>query len=501
MMFDPTLSLNIPIRRRNGGGNGDGGGGGGGGGGGQPVEPTVRQCSSAHCSAADPLINEICKQLGWPVNHPVLTRDDQGPCICSCSCLAFGTLVESGDGLFKAIETYTTDDQVMAAGTDLQWSSRPVVFSGGTTGASRQKYTVLVLYGNTAIAVTSDHLFLLGNRTLRRADRLTPEDTLMSPEGQPVPIRSVHIGDYLAGFHHIATSKEPPGPGLESHLLNTNGVVSADYTVQIFARRGEAAGFSAYENMSRPVVGSPEYVARYGRASLQAPSFAEDFAGPAQLNVSMYNTRDLPAGAHVFVPAEATIVRIPPDACSFLPPEEAEAKARAPKRGFNDPLSREWTESLISYHQCFYPDVTYHLDWADDTVNAFAWIDNGVRHVALKGGLVRDAALLLEGIALVLAHELGHHYGGPPTFPGNGLSCEGQADYAGVLIIMRKVWFGDQYNRTTTAAIQQMADFFGVPDSETAPGGSAGCQHPPGACRVATYHAAVNLAPRPGCAS
>src|SRR5687768_3249076 len=46
----------------------------------------VRQCSSAHCSGADAEINEICKGEGWPVSHPVLTRDEQGPCTCSCSC-------------------------------------------------------------------------------------------------------------------------------------------------------------------------------------------------------------------------------------------------------------------------------------------------------------------------------------------------------------------------------------------------------------------------------
>ena len=186
--------------------------------------------------------------------------------------------------------------------------------------------------------------------------------------------------------------------------------------------------------------------------------------------------------------------------CIFIPDEEAEAKAAEAKRPFNDPLAREWTEYLINYHRCFYPDVTYHLDWADNTVNAFAWVENGVRHVALMGGLVRHASLALEGISLVLAHELAHHYGGPPTFPG-GLSCEGQADYFGVRNIMRRVWFDEQYITTTDAAIAQMADFFGVPNSETPPGGSAGCNHPAGACRVATYHRAVTLGGKPACAA
>jgi hypothetical protein len=246
------------------------------------------------------------------------------------------------------------------------------------------------------------------------------------------------------------------------------------------------------------VIGSAEYVELYGRSSLEAPTIPGGYLETNVIQTASYDVKDLEA--NTFVPGAATTVVIPPDACKFIPDDLAAAKEAAPKRRFNDPLAREWTEYLIGLHRCFYPDVTYHLDWADNTVNAFAWVENGVRHVALKGGLVRDVDIELEAIALVLAHELSHHYGGPPTFPG-GLSCEGQADYYGVLVVMRAVWFGDQYLTVGEAATQQMANFFGVPNSPNAPGGSAGCQHPPGACRVATYHRAMDLGPKPGCAS
>ncbi|WP_326686526.1 MULTISPECIES: Hint domain-containing protein [unclassified Streptomyces] len=448
-------------------------------------------------------INEICKLEGWPINHPVLTRDNIGPCYCSCSCLAFGTMVEDGTGGFKAIENYAVGDEIMASGTGLSWTSKPVVFSGGTTGASRQKFTVLVLYGETALAVTSDHLFLLAGdeHTLKRADRLSPDDVLISPSGEPVSVTAVHIGDYLAGFHHVAASdKEAPPEDLEGHLLNTNGVVSADYVVQITARRTDVAGFKVKQHDDMPVVGSAEYVERYGRGCLEAPELPDAVTSRTPLRASGFNAPDLDLAQYTFVPADATRVIVPDHACGFLSPEEAEAKARSPKRPFNDPLAREWTEALIQQHKTFYPDVTYSLDWASDEVNAYAWVENNVRHVALKGGLVRDQDLELEGIALVLAHELAHHYGGTPTFP-SGLSCEGQADYRGVRNIMRKVWFGDSYITTTDAAIAQMANFFGVPNDPHAPAGSAGCGHPPGACRVATYHSAVSLAGKPVCAA
>jgi hypothetical protein len=452
----------------------------------------IRTCESAHCSGADAEINEICKIAGWPVNHPVLTRDSKGPCTCSCSCLAHGTPVQLAEGSFKAIETIAVGESVLAAGKNLDWRAKEVVFSQGTTGVSRQKYTVLVTYGETALAVTSDHLFLLSGGKLKSADRLIVGDELVSPEGKPVPILSVHIGDYTAGFHHIATSKEKPSESLDGHLLNTNGVVSADYTLQLFYRTGQLDAQLIPQHASKPIVGSPQYVKEYGGASLRAPASVQR----TNVRFAAHNALDQ---SDTFVPAEQTVLNIPPHACRFISDADAKARAGMPKRAFNDPLSREWTESLINHFRTFYPNVSYHLDWADDTVNAFAWVENGVRHVALKGGLVRDAALELEGIGVVLAHELAHHFGGAPTFPG-GLSCEGQADYKGVALIMRVVWFGSQFIEQADAGIEQMAAFFGVPNDPTVPGGSAGCNHPPGRCRIATYHAAVNLGGKPACA-
>jgi len=260
--------------------------------------------------------------------------------------------------------------------------------------------------------------------------------------------------------------------------------------VQIYARQDEAPAFNAAYHAELPVVGSPEYVARYGSGSRQAPSFSAGFAREERIQVAGFNASDLTG--NVFVPAEATRIDVPPEAHPFISEEEAQAKAADPMRDWNDPHSREWTEYLLRQYHAFYPDVTYQLDWADDTVNAFAWVDNGVRHVAIKGGLVRHVSLEMEAIALVIAHETGHHYGGPPTYP-DGLSCEGQADYSGALWIMRGVWFGSFYLTMMVPAIAQMANFFGVPNDPTPPGGSAGCQHPAGACRIATYWAGIGL--------
>lgn len=461
-------------------------------------------CPSAHCSGIQGPVNEVCKASGWGINHPVIVQKPDGTiCYCSCSCLAFGTPVQTEASAYKAIQEFAVGDTVLACGLDLHWSTKKVQFSNGTAAASRQKYTVLTVYGETAIATTSDHIFVLKNKRLKRADRLAPGDELLTPDGGSVTVSSVHIGDYVAGFHHIATDIEVPGSDLKGHLINTNGVVSGDYAVQLYARDNSLEAEFVDDHRNLPIVGSPEYIALYSDASRKGPAGIEHGELLTSVDHRNYFAISKSAvGLNVphFIPANSTISQIPPDAASFISEEEARLKAQDEMRSWNDPLSRQWTQYLLEQHAAFYPTVNYQLDWADDTVNAYAWVQNGQRFVAIKGGLVRHVALALEGIALVIAHETGHHFGGPPTFPG-GLSCEGQADYAGVRDVMRKIWFGDQYAKMALGGIAQMANFFGVPNSPTVPGGHAGCEHPPGACRIATYYAALRLEPKPSCAA
>lgn len=454
----------------------------------------IRQCSQAHCSQADPEIYQVCVQNGLPAGYPVLTKDANGPCTCSCSCLAFGTPIQVDSATFEAVEAIKVGDYVLSAGKDLTWQKQKVEFSQGTTGASRQKYTVLVVYLDKMIAVTSDHVFLMADGTLKTADRLSSGDNLTNPSGKPVVITSVLVGEYSAGFHHIATKKALPDSNLNGHLLNTNGVISGDYIVQISLRSGELRESLSPGHDQLPVVGSPEYIEKYGDNCLHPPQESDE------IRLGSNNVPDSePERENVFISASQTRLVVPPDACRFISDEEAEQKKKEPKRSWNDPMAREWTDYLITHHKTFFPNVTYHFDWADNSVNAYAWIHNGARHVAILGGIVRHLSLELEGIGLVLAHELSHHYGGEPTFPG-GLTCEGHSDYHAVRTIMRKVWFGEYYITVTDKAIAQMAGFFGVPNDPTPPSGSAGCSHPPGACRIATYHAAVSLAGGPSCA-
>ena len=457
----------------------------------------LRNCEGSHCSVVDAEINEVCKQEEWAVGHPVITRDSRGVCKCHCSCLALGTPVAASLGITKPIESFRVGDRVVAAGSDLRWNTVHVSYSSGTsTGV--QPGTIFLEYVGGQLIVTPDHLFLLTDGNLKRSERLSRSDKLVGADGNPVDIERVSVGTYVGGFHHIATSTEDPQNDLTNHLLITNGIVSADYALQLFYRDADpydASNFLAESNQTDPIVGTEEYYAGASfRAAERSPSPGTSFEN---LRISSFvNTS---AGYRHFVPMEHTKVKIPPNADSFISKEEAERiAARASFRSLVDPDSRAWAEYLARQHRAFYPDVVYHINWESNEVNAYAWIEGGVRHVSLEGGLIRDEDLDIEGLALVLAHELAHHYGGDPSHPG-GLSCEGQSDYFGVRNVMRVVWFGEDYFTKATRGTTQMAAFFNVtePGSNT---GSGACSHPPGACRIFTYNAAIELSPRPSCA-
>jgi hypothetical protein len=454
----------------------------------------LRNCSENHCSKADAELNDVCKQEGWAIGHPVVTRDDKGPCQCHCSCLALGTPVAASPENYRPIQDFQVGDKVLAAGGDLKWKEVEVKFSNGTTGGSVQPYTVFLQYGEKSLIVTADHLFFMADGKLKRADRISIQDKLVRPDGTQVSLTAVSLGTFYGGFHHIATSDTDPKGKLDGHLLNTNGVVSADYALQLF-QPAEVAGahLLAAGHEDLPVLGSPEYAERYGE-----PKEPEEGAASSSRWFAVGSEPPAKKTDNVFVPMSKARVKIPADALSFISETQAKALAKDPKRPLTATDAQAWAEYLVTQYQAFYPDVIYEIDWYNNDVNAFAWRADGVGHVALLGGLIRFPAIEVEGLALVTAHELSHLYGGPPYYSGTTLSCEGQADFYGARNVMRKVWFGESYFTTMVAAIAQMKKFFGLPPLI---GGAFGsCSHPPGPCRIETYQAGLDLAPKPACA-
>lgn len=90
-------------------------------------------------------------------------------------------------------------------------------------------------------------------------------------------------------------------------------------------------------------------------------------------------------------------------------------------------------------------------DWGSKQVNAFASRMGSTWKVNILGGLVRHPDLTIDGLTLVVCHELGHHLAGYPyalnIFPfvgGKWAANEGASDYFATQSCGRKVWAHDK---------------------------------------------------------
>jgi hypothetical protein len=70
--------------------------------------------------------------------------------------------------------------------------------------------------------------------------------------------------------------------------------------------------------------------------------------------------------------------------------------------------------ALMQRFRTVFPTLHYDLFWQTRLMNAQAFLKSEGRCVRLYGGLGRHRDIGVEGLAFALAHETGHHLGGPP---------------------------------------------------------------------------------------
>ncbi len=120
----------------------------------------------------------------------------------------------------------------------------------------------------------------------------------------------------------------------------------------------------------------------------------------------------------------------------------------------NEGLSELEYEEVISKIERIYSPVArennavlkLQRQWVSPTVNAGTYRDERNKQwlVNLYGGLARHPFMTLDGYALVICHEIGHHLGGAPkkTLEERPFwpSSEGQADYWATLKCLRRIF-------------------------------------------------------------
>ncbi|MBL6448468.1 hypothetical protein JMN32_19300 [Fulvivirga sp. 29W222] len=454
----------------------------------------AEDCSDFHCSKQQGNVNQICKDEGWPEGHKVLVCTDGVCCNCHCSCLEFGTHIAYASDKDKAVELFAVGEPVLATGPDVaSWKELVVEFSGGTAGSSNSPFMVAVTYDdggeNKELVVTEDNLFLMPNGKMKRADELVPgKDKLVKASGisdtaEVTEIRRVSVS---TGVHHISTGTEKPTT-LDGHLLNVQGIVVGDYVVQLF--QDELGQFMDDGKIGAFKVGTREYDKEH---ALTTHTVKKTMALKDLLDKKVLESFDY--WNHTLF--SIALDPIPTNDPSFLTEDQAKQMSQfAPKASYYDSAIIAEVEYLFTIYHAFYPEVHFILDWSNEKANAYSTTLGDQKVIIVTGGLARIEALKLQGLSIVLAHQLGRIYGGEPERQ-DGYSCMGQADYYGVRIVMRKVWYDDLYASMVFPGIEQVRESFQYISN----GDTDVCISPTLDCRIVTLDAGATKPELPACA-
>jgi hypothetical protein len=136
---------------------------------------------------------------------------------------------------------------------------------------------------------------------------------------------------------------------------------------------------------------------------------------------------------------------------SFLgwPVEDTQCSPQLQKR------RKQIAFGLVEKFQRVFPEITYEFIWKSSTINAQAWRLGSRRYVRVYGGLLRHPTVTRAGLAVILAHETGHHLGGLPRDPDMPwMTWQGQADYWAGTIGMPKVFGPKALNLTLQGACE-----------------------------------------------
>jgi hypothetical protein len=453
-------------------------------------------CTDDYCNAVSFAIGVHCSKSVPPLNPdtPIGPQQDpnlNGPgkpgfCYCCCSCFAGNTPIEATPGQFTLARDIHDGDEILAAGVGLQWKPATVeqASTWGADTAILAMYFVRYRYADgeeseREVIVSPDHLFLMEDGKLLAVQNIVAGMKMRRADGGTTDVLLVVKGTSDGGISSISMEGGFDGKNLDGHLLNSNGVVSADFKVQVYY---ESARLSKDLLSAIPKIVNDEGcgTAAFHETNPNAAytAFVED---PAQWPKDF--TPELPRA--ITPPATARTF--------FTKLEAAGVRKNAPRGSTSNTYPIRAVLYLFREAQGFYPDITFMVDWENKVPNAYTWTDWGKRYVLVTGGLIRVTTLLRDGLSLIVSAMISHS--------DPDVRCVGEADYNGVAFVMHNLWNDDLFVTVVQKALPQIETLFSYVDKDHSGGDPEDpCADPSLACRLSAYQAALSLFPIPNCA-
>lgn len=438
---------------------------------GHPLYPiSTAQClDPATGNITEPIYNSQYKYYSCPPNLAIQQ------CYCCCSCLANGTPIAIPDGI-KPIEAFQIGDAIMVGARDaakLSWQAGTVKFSSGSD-AGWPSTMMFIGYADTKKLIASiDHLFLLASGKLKRADRIVPhQDQLLGTDGTALDITSSASGKWTKGLHHVATDLHFTGT-IDGHLINTAGIVSGDYCLQI--NQHELLKMGLMDEAS-PAHGSAAFAAANPHLDVTRAAAVRSGAQVANLAMPEGFTAFNPSGTIPFPAGAAQL---------FTDAQEADIVANkdATFRDLHNDSGFDAINYLVKVFKGFYPDVTILVDQASPRFNTFAYELAGQKTLLIGGEIMRLDKLYADGYKFIVAQGVARLLGATPT-DRTGFTYTAAADFYATSSVFRQVFYLDS-DTLPNNALTQMQMVFGFISEANAAGDPDNLANDPAVpCRI-----------------
>ncbi|PHR92447.1 MAG: hypothetical protein COA69_08725, partial [Robiginitomaculum sp.] len=241
------------------------------------------ECKIERCGEVKEFLDDICPVLqGKLVFVSKTPKPSSAACWCACGEDNNETMiVEMPFGTQVPIHTISRDEIIQVIDQDANWKDiqnirwengkviKKVLVGNEAVGTRDSVYTLLE--NGKYLITPSDHVFMMSDKSLKRADRLIQSDQLMPASLQTqetsdllsnnTKVKGVWRGRYNGELWNLEVeNKEADTHG---YFININGVVSADYTLQQAVSQSLKTG--------RPELGSSEYISEFSPKELLQP--------------------------------------------------------------------------------------------------------------------------------------------------------------------------------------------------------------------------------------